>query len=99
MKHLIIIGIGLVGLVAFLNYDRIRNHLHPPDTYGVQDSAPVPEAERIPVQLVQTNGSVATLPTSTITNAVPTNAAAAWQSATAQHYADLIKNIRSTKGN
>ena len=99
MKHLIIIGIGLLGLVGFLNYDRIRNHLHPPHIQGVQDSVPMLEAERMPAPLVQTNGSMAAQTTTSPTNAVPTNAAAAWQSATAQHYADLIKNIRSTRGN
>jgi hypothetical protein len=99
MKHLVIIALGLVGLVAFLNYDRIRNHLHPPHNQGAQESVPMLEAQRSSGLLIQTNGSVAAMPTPTPTNAVATNALAAWQSATAQHYADLIKNIRSTRGN
>ena len=99
MKHLIIIAVGLVGLTAFLNYDRIRSHLHTPLGQGTQDSVPLAETPRIPALLVQTNGALAAIPTPTPTNAVPTNAAAAWQSTAAQRYADLIKNIRSTRGN
>ncbi len=99
MKHLIIIALGLVGLVAFLNYDRIRSHLHPPHGQGAADSVSMPESPRLPALPLQTNALVAALPTPAPTNALTTNALATWQSATAQHYADLIKNIRSTRGN
>jgi hypothetical protein len=99
MKHLIIIALGLAGLVAFLNYDRIQHYLHPARKRAIQDSMLMPEARRAVAPPVQTIGPVAVMPTSAATNAVPTNSVAAWQSVTAQHYADLIKNIRSTRGN
>jgi hypothetical protein len=98
MKHLIIIGLGLIGLVAFLNYDRIRNQLHPLHSQAAPDGAPRAESGQITMPPLQTNLLATAMPAAP-TNEPGTNAPATWQSATAQHYADLIKNIRSTRGN
>jgi hypothetical protein len=97
MKHLVIIALGLAGVMVFLNYDRIRNHLHL--AAKSQDSTPALEVQPASAAVLQTNLPLLAPVAAAPTNSVSSNPATNWPSATATHYAELIKNIRAARGN
>ncbi|HEV2208990.1 MAG TPA: hypothetical protein VG167_09465 [Verrucomicrobiae bacterium] len=101
MKHLIIIGIGLVALIALLNREHIGRYLHRAEARpGVVQTAARAEPAPVTLPAPQSSNSLVNLPLLGTTNAaaasVPTTN---WSSTAAQRYADIIKNIRSTRGN
>jgi len=101
MKHLIIIGLGLLALIALLNRDHIGRYLHRAETRPITvQTRPVAEVAPATLPAPQTSNSLVNVPALGTTNATAaTGPATNWSSTAAQRYADIIKNIRATRGN
>lgn len=101
MKHLIIIGLGLLAFVALLNRDHIGKYLHRAETRpSVVQTRPVAEAAPVTLPTPQTTNSLVNVaPIGTTNVTAPSTPSTNWSSSAAQRYADIIKTIRATRGN